>query len=81
MEVISKLVLIIEKLTRLRCSDWDLMIMELRNKVKLYGFKKTCRQVKIDFKTLQKIFNGNKNINFRSLEKLINFFEIEKIER
>lgn len=81
MEVIGKLVLIVEKLTRLRCSDWDLMIMELRKRVKFYGFKKTCRQAKIDFKTLQKILNGNKNINFRSIERLINFFEMEKIKR
>lgn len=79
--VVGELILIIEKITRLRSSDWELLLIELRNKVKEYGFKKTCRHAKMDFKTLQKILNGNKNINFRSLEKLINFFEIEKIER
>ena len=80
-DVVGELILIIEKITRLRSSDWELLLIELRNKVKEYGFKKTCRHAKMDFKTLQKILNGNKNINLKSVEKLINFFELYTIKR
>ena len=81
MEIISELVLIIEKLTRLRCSDWSLIIMELRKNVYAFGFRKTANKLHIAFSTLKKILNGSKNVNFKSVEKLVNFFGIEKIER
>lgn len=80
-DVVGELILIIKKITRLRSSDWELLLIELKNKVKKYGFKKTCRHAKMDFKTLQKILNGNRNINLKSVEKLINFFELYTIKR
>ncbi len=79
--IVNELLLIIEKLTRSRCSDWDLLILELRKKVYEFGFRKTCKETNIHQTTLQKILNGNKNINFTSLEKLIKFFNLEVVVR
>lgn len=80
-DVVGELILIIEKITRLRCSDWDLMIMELRKRVYEFGFRKTANKLHLGYNTLKRILDGNKNINFRSIERLINFFEIGKIKR
>lgn len=80
-DVIGELILIIEKITRLRSSDYELLLIELNKKVKTYGFRKTANKLHLGYNTLKRILDGNKNINFRSIERLVNFFEIEKIER
>ena len=79
--IINELILIIEKLTRLKCNDWELMIIELRKKVYEFGFRKTCRETKIDGRTLKRILDGEKNIKINQIEKLIIFFNMEIIIR
>ncbi len=80
-DVIGKLVMIIQQLTRRLCSDYELLLIELNKQVKAYGFRKTANKLHLGYNTLKRILDGNKNINFKSLEKLIIFFDIEKIER
>ena len=55
--------------------------MELRKRVYGFGFRKTANKLHLGYNTLKRILDGNKNINFRSIERLINFFEMEKIKR
>ena len=74
--IINKVVLLIEKINRLNVSSWKLMINELNKRVVEYGFKKTCRDAKINFKTLKKILENKKNINLKNLNKILKFFDI-----
>ncbi len=81
-EVISKLVLIIEKLTRLKDNDLNYGIKELKKKVYNYGFRKVSRELHINPYSLKKaintqIFDTNNTVklNMSLIIKLIKFFE------
>jgi hypothetical protein len=73
---VGKVLVIIGQLTRLNNSDYDNMIMELREKVEEFGFRRTCRKLTINPYSLNMILNGRKNFKFYQLEKLKRFFEI-----
>lgn len=82
LEVVNKLILIIEKLTRLKDNDINYGIKELKKKVYNYGFRKVCRELHINPYSLKKTINteifDTKNtvkLNMTLIIKLIKFFE------
>lgn len=83
--IVNEIVMAIEKLTRKKSNDWELMLLEINKSVRKYGFRKTAKKLNINFRTLKNIIDGKKTISVESYEKImkkiLSFFRIDTIQR
>lgn len=83
--IVNEIVMAIEKLTRKKSNDWELMLLEINKSVRKYGFRKTAKKLNINFRTLKNIIDGKKTISVESFEKImkkiLSFFKIDTIQR